>query len=125
MRTTRAVIDNHLHTFGARDLEGILSDYAPDAILFTAEGPLRGIASIRELLRAMMGEFAKPGAKFRLDRLFVDGEYGYIAWTAETADNVYELATDTFVVREGKIAVQSFAAKKVAKLPEPEVIAVA
>jgi hypothetical protein len=32
-------------------------------------------------------------------------------WTAETADNTYEEATDTFVVRNGKIVAQSFAAK--------------
>ena len=38
-------------------------------------------------------------------------EYAYILWTAETADNVYEMATDTFVVRDGKILAQSFAAK--------------
>jgi len=32
-------------------------------------------------------------------------------WTAETPDNTYELATDTFVIREGKIVAQSFTAK--------------
>lgn len=32
-----------------------------------------------------------------------------------TADNVYEYATDTFAVRDGKIAVQSFAGKIVPK----------
>jgi hypothetical protein len=32
-------------------------------------------------------------------------------WTAETPDNRYDLVTDTFVVRDGKIVVQSFAAK--------------
>jgi len=32
-------------------------------------------------------------------------------WTAETADNSYDLATDTFVVQGGKILAQSFAAK--------------
>jgi hypothetical protein len=41
----------------------------------------------------------------------VDGDHAYIVWNAETADTVYELATDTFVVRNGKIVAQSFAAK--------------
>jgi hypothetical protein len=41
----------------------------------------------------------------------VEGEYAYILWSAETADNSYEAATDTFVVRNGKIIAQSFAAK--------------
>jgi len=35
----------------------------------------------------------------------------HILWTAETADNVYEMATDTLVVRDGKIVAQSFTGK--------------
>src|SRR5262245_31921735 len=114
MRSTRQVVDNHLKTFGERDLEGILSDYAPGAVLFTPQGPLKG-QSIRELFVGLLAEFSRPGTKFNLNHLAVDGEYGYILWTAETPDNVYELVTDTFVVRDGKIAVQSFAAKVMSK----------
>jgi ketosteroid isomerase-like protein len=115
MRTTKAVIENHLKCFGELDLKGVLSDYAPDAVLFTPDGPLKGIDAIRKLIEALLAEFGKPGASFVLNRLFVDGDYGYILWTAETADNVYEMVTDTFHVRDGRIAVQSFAAKVVAK----------
>jgi hypothetical protein len=56
-------------------------------------------------------EFAKPGASFSMHEQRIDGEYAYIRWGAETADNSYEAATDTFVVRDGKIVAQSFAAK--------------
>jgi ketosteroid isomerase-like protein len=108
-RSTRDVIDSHVKYFGARDLGGILSDYAADAILFTPGGPLRGIDAIRTLFQAMLAEFGKPGATFNLKHVSVDGDYGYILWSAETADNVYEMVTDTFVVRDGRIAVQSFA----------------
>src|SRR5215510_4349246 len=110
MRSTRQVVDNHLKAFGERDLEGILSDYAPAAVLFTPRGPLKG-ASIRELFVSLLAEFSKPGATFSLDHLSVEGDYAYILWTAETADNAYEAATDTFIVRDGKIAAQSFAAR--------------
>jgi ketosteroid isomerase-like protein len=111
MRSTREVIENHLARFAARDLDGILSDYAPSAVLFTPDGPLRGLDSIRALFEAMLAEFAKPGARFELGRLSVEGDHGFIVWTAETAENVYELGTDTFVVRDGRIQVQSFAGK--------------
>lgn len=111
MRSTTAVLDNHLKCFGEGDLEGILSDYAPDAILFTADGPLRGLEAIRSLFSAMLAEFGKPGATFRMTQRSVEGDYAYILWTAETADNVYELGTDTFFVRDGRIEVQSFAGK--------------
>jgi ketosteroid isomerase-like protein len=111
MRSTKEVIDNHLERFGERNLDGILSDYASGAVLFTPEGPLRGVESIRELFQAMLAEFGKPGASFNLKQLSVVGDHGFILWTAETADNVYELGTDTFVVHDGKIQVQSFAGK--------------
>jgi ketosteroid isomerase-like protein len=117
--TTNDVLKNHLKCFGEGDLEGILSDYAPGAVLFTADGPLRGKDAIRSLFTAMLAEFAKPGAAFSLRQQFVDGDYAFVLWTAETADNLYEFATDTFFVRDGKIAVQSFAAKTTHRITSP------
>ena len=111
MASTKDVLANHLKCFGEGDLDGILSDYAADAILFTPDGPLKGADAIRPLFVSMIEEFRKPGATFRMQQQFVDGDFAYIVWTAETADNVYELATDTFVVRNGKITAQTFTGK--------------
>ncbi len=110
MSSTKDVLNNHLASFREGNLEGILSDYAPGAVLFTPAGPLTGKA-IRAFFEALLAEFAKPGAVFSLAQQFIDGDYAYILWTAETADQRYELGTDTFVVRNGKIAVQSYAGK--------------
>jgi hypothetical protein len=35
------VLDHHIKCFGEGGLEGILSDYAPDAVLFTPDGQRR------------------------------------------------------------------------------------
>jgi hypothetical protein len=59
----------------------------------------------------MIAEFSKPGTTFSMTVRSVVGEFSYVLWTAETADNVYEMGTDTQVVRDGKIVAQSFAAK--------------
>ena len=111
MAPTKDVVDNHLKCFGEGDLGGILSDYAPGAVLFTSDGPLRGADAMRPLFQGMIAEFGRPGAVFRMKQQSVEGDYAYILWTAETADNMYEVATDTFVVRDGEIAAQSFAGK--------------
>lgn len=111
MTSTKDVVEHHLQSFGEGDLEGILEDYAAGAILFTPRGPLKGTDAIRPLFVAMLAEFGKPGATFKMQQQLIDGDYAYILWNAETADNVYELATDTFVVRGGKIVAQSFAGK--------------
>jgi len=42
MASTKDVLDHHLKCFGEGDLKGILSDYAPGAVLFTSsEEPRR------------------------------------------------------------------------------------
>ena len=115
MTSTKDVLDNHLNAFSKGDLAGILSDYAPEAVMFTRDGSLKGADAMRPLFEALIEEFGKPGARFTLERQSIEGDYAYILWTAETADNVYEVATDTFVVRDGKITAQSFTGKIVAK----------
>ena len=111
MTSTKEIIDHHLKAFAEKDLKGVLSDYAPGAVLFTTQGPLRGPDAIRPLFQTMLAEFAKPGAAFSMKQQFIEGDYAYILWSAETADNVYELGTDTFVVQNGKIVAQSFTGK--------------
>jgi ketosteroid isomerase-like protein len=111
MLTTKDVIDHHLQAFGERDLQGVLSDYAPGAVFFTPQGKLRGPDAIRPLFQAMIAEFSKPGAVFNMKQQVVEGDYAYILWNAETADNAYDLGTDTFVVQNGKIVAQSFTGK--------------
>ncbi len=111
MASTKDVVDRHLELFGKGDLQGILSDYASGAVLFTPDGSLRGVDAILPFFQAMIAEFGKPDLVFRMKQQSVEGDYAYILWTAETADNVYELGTDTFVVRNGQIVAQSFAGK--------------
>ena len=111
MPSTKEVVDNHLKCFGEGDLNGVLSDYAPGAVLFLPDGPVRGTDAMRPFFQAAIAEFGKPGTVFSMKQQSVEGEYAYILWTAETADNIFEVATDTFVVQNGKIVAQSFAAK--------------
>ena len=111
MASTKDILNNHLKCFGEGDLNGILSDFAPGAVLFAMDKTLMGADAIKPFFQAMIAEFGKPGATFSLKQQSIEGDYAYIRWTAETADNVYELGTDTFVVRDGKIVAQSFTGK--------------
>jgi len=111
MTSTKDVVEHHLKCFGEGDLQGILSDYAEGAVLFTPNGPLKGADARTAFYQQVFAEFGKPGTTFSMKLQSVEGEYAYFLWMAETADNVYELGTDTFVVSGGKIMLQSFAAK--------------
>jgi ketosteroid isomerase-like protein len=112
--TTQQVLDHHLKAFGAGD-HGILEDFAEDSVVFTPDGLLRSPGERRSLFETLFADFARPGTSFEMKKQIVDGETAYIVWSAETADNVYELGTDTFVVRNGKIVTQTLAVKVVPK----------
>ncbi len=111
MPTTAEVLDHHLKCFADRDLDGIMADYSDDAVFFGPEGTLRGTKAIKGIFEKLFPEFAKPGVSFALKQLLVEGDYAFIVWTAETADNSYELASDTFVIQDGKIRLQALTAK--------------
>ncbi|MDB5298583.1 MAG: SnoaL-like polyketide cyclase [Phycisphaerales bacterium] len=109
--TTQDVLTRHLNCFGRDDLAGTMADYTAESRFFAPDSLLRGPEAIRSFFVKLFEEFAKPGASFEMLRQEVDGDTAYILWRAETADNVFELATDTFIVRNGKIMTQTFAGK--------------
>ena len=111
MSTTSDVVNQHMKAFYQKDVDGVVADYTSDAVLFIPSGPLRGLTAIKPFFQAFLAEFSKPGATFSMQQQYADGDYAYILWNAETADNTYEAATDTFIVRNGKIVAQSFAAR--------------
>jgi SnoaL-like domain len=76
--TTKEILDHYLKMFGEGNLDGILSDYAPTAVLFMPDGPLKGTDAMRSVFTAMFAEFGKPGAAFAIKHLSVDGDHAYI-----------------------------------------------
>jgi ketosteroid isomerase-like protein len=109
--STSDVLDRHLKSFAEYDVDGVVADYSSDAVLFVPSGPLKGPDAIKPFFKALISEFSKPGSSFTMQLRCIEGDHAYILWTAETAENSYEFATDTFTVRNGKIAAQSFAAQ--------------
>ena len=107
--TTQDVLTHHLTCFGDGDIAGTMADYTAESRFFTPDGLLRGSEAIRRFFVSLFEEFAKPGKSFEMLRQEVDGDTAYIVWKAETADNRFELATDTFIVQNGKIVTQTFA----------------
>jgi ketosteroid isomerase-like protein len=109
--STAEVLARHQQTFGASDVPGVLADYAPDAIMFTPNGTVKGTEALRSTFETLFAEWSKPGLTFEMKEQVVDGPYAYMFWNAETADNVYEAGTDSLVVSNGKIVAHFFSAK--------------
>ena len=109
--TVEDVLTHHLRCFGKADLPGIMADYAADARIFTPDGIVRGSEAIRGFFAKVFEDHVKPGLDFHMIRQEVDGDTAYIVWRADTPASRIELATDTFIVKDGRIVTQTFAAK--------------
>jgi len=110
MTSTQSVLDHHLQCFAKADVAGIVADYTERSAILTPDGAFKGLDAIQQFFVEGFKEFTKPGTTFAMKAVHVEGECAFIVWDAETPDNKFETATDTFVVRDGKIVVQTYAA---------------
>jgi ketosteroid isomerase-like protein len=108
---TRQVLEHHMAAVDSGDIDAILSDYADDAVLLTPKGPRRGHAEIRVVLDWLLANVFTPGSSFSMVQQLVEGEIAYIVWSAESERYRIPLATDTYVIRDGKIVAQTFATR--------------
>jgi hypothetical protein len=104
--TTEATLAHHLQAILEKSVDGIVSDYTEESVLFTQNGPIVGQAGIRAFFERFLGD-APPEllAALQIVQQDIHGDIAYLIWRAEP---FISLATDTFVVRDGKIAAQTF-----------------
>jgi ketosteroid isomerase-like protein len=121
---TRQVFEHHLAALGAGDLDGILSDYTDESIVIGPDGALKGTRAIRGFFEGVLASLFKPGTyQFTMDTLYVLDDVIYLVWHADCASADIVFAADTFLIRGGKIAVQTFAAKiEPSKQESPKVL---
>ncbi|SHH34616.1 nuclear transport factor 2 family protein [Halobaculum gomorrense] len=109
--TTESVLDHHLDAFMDQNMDEMLADYTDDSVVITnTSGTFRGLDEIRTLFEGLFAEFGQGDVEFQLDTRVVEGDIAYIVWHAETPDNSYEFATDTFHVHDGAISTQTLGA---------------
>jgi hypothetical protein len=105
--STQATLARHLDAF-TKGVDAIMRDYTESSVLFTPQGQLTGLESIRAFFAGFLAD-SPPELLAAMTLVHQDfaGEIAYILWKAEP---FIPLATDTFVIRDGKILVQTFAA---------------
>ena len=104
---TEAVLGHHLESVVAKDIDAILSDYTDASVVFTPERPFRGLGEVREFFTGFVSLLTPEVlAKFKMVRQDVDGEVAYIVWTV---GDMVPMGSDTLVVRDSKIMVQTVA----------------
>lgn len=104
-RTPQEVFAHHGEVLAAADLEGIVGDYADDALLVTPDGVLRGREGVREGFAKLLAEL--PGASWDLATQVFAEDILLLEWKAEAERARVEDGVDTFVFRDGLIRVQT------------------
>lgn len=104
---TKKVLDHHLGAF-AKGLDEIMRDYAASSSILTHDKQYRGLAEIRGFFDGFV-KSVKPGfwEVFKINAQTIDRDVAYLVWEAKPFVNQ---ATDTLVIRGGKIVVQTFTA---------------
>ena len=104
VRSPEEIFAHHADVLVKGDIDGIVSDYADDALFITPAGVRHGKAGIREAFEELLGvvpnaEWDVPVQQFVDDLLFIE-------WTAKSA-SASAAGVDTFVFRDGLIRAQT------------------
>jgi hypothetical protein len=102
--TTQATLDRHLRAL-TEGVDAIMRDYTDASVIHTPDGPLRGAEAVRAFFHGFLVESPPELARaMTLVHQAVEGEIAYVVWKAEP---FIPLAADTFLIRDGKILVQT------------------
>jgi hypothetical protein len=105
--STQAVIQRHLAAIPA-GVDAILRDYTEESVVFTQQGTFIGLGPIRTFFEGILSSFPPDIFDvFAVTQLDTRGPFGYLVWKA---GSYVPMATDTFVVKDDKIAAQTFTA---------------
>jgi ketosteroid isomerase-like protein len=102
---TKDILNHHLQAVYAGDVDALLSDFTERSVLLLPDGPIRGLEQLRQFFSESLHN--KPTdwlASFKMIRQDVQGDVAFIAWSDGAAT---PFGTDTLVIRDGKIAVQT------------------
>jgi hypothetical protein len=100
------VFEDHLRLRSAGDLETDLQmNYADDVILLCEFGSITGRDAVRQSARRLGLQL--PEARFEFPTKSVLGEYAFLVWTARSQKFIVHYGADSFVIRGGRIAVQT------------------
>lgn len=105
-RTPREVFDSHLALRRAHRLEeDITTNYAPDVVLLTLTGVFRGHDGLRASAAELQRYF--PDGAYEYDVRLVEGDVAFLSWKGRSSAGHVRDGADTFVIRNGKIAIQT------------------
>ena len=110
---TNAVRRHFLEYFGHRNLEGMVSSYAKDAVLVHVVNGERKSFHGRDEIRKAFEEIFKlhptVNSTFELKHIVIHGRNAMVVWSAATPTHIFPQSSDTLLFdAEGRISKQFF-----------------
>jgi hypothetical protein len=106
---TKEVLEHHWQAFIRNELEPVMADYTEESVLITPDKTFKGLKEIRGNFEDAFVKFPAKQTAFTLSKSVVAGGVAYILWQAKTPTFHLTYATDTFVIKDGKIISQTYA----------------
>lgn len=107
---TKEVFDHHMKAFGENDLEGIMADYTDESVLITPDATYSGLDEIRKGFEGAFKMFPKDSTTMEVAKTIIKNDVAYVIWSAKTPKFELSFGTDSFIIQNGKIIRQTYAA---------------
>ena len=105
-RSAQEVLDDHWSESQTGSIEADLArNYAHDLVVLTGRGVYRGHGGLRQLAQLLREELGE--ATFEYHTRLVEGEVGFLEWSARGERARVEDGADTYVIRDGRIVAQT------------------
>jgi hypothetical protein len=105
-RTTTEVIQDHLMKRLNGDLEeDIAENFAEDVIILSSFGTFHGHQGVEDSAKVLMRRLGK--GTYAYNHTQIEGAYAFLEWTGEAGTQVVCDGADSFIVRDGKIVMQT------------------
>lgn len=105
-RTTKEVFESHLQLrLEGKIAEDIERNYASDVVLLSSIKRFTGKDGVKESADDLSRDIGD--AKFEYVKKEIEGEFAFLIWKARSETIRVEHGVDSFLIRDGKILVQS------------------
>ena len=100
-----ALVDRHIEAFLRRDWNRMMLDYAADAVFVLPNGPIEGKVAILDFFHSLDAQ--TPAPTFTASNATGTGDVGLEDWVMNAGRPGSMKGRDVFVIRDGKISVQT------------------
>jgi hypothetical protein len=107
--TAKLILQNHLNSFLENDLEALMADFTDESVLITQDTSYKGFEEIKSFYAGLILQFPKQKSSIELEKTVINGDVVYFVWRGESPSLKVLFATDTLIVKNGKIHRQTFA----------------